>query len=46
MNDIFFDKKGRQAMKNLLSIILMASMIVTLTPIACGGGTDAGYGVC
>jgi hypothetical protein len=37
MNDISFDKKGRQAMKKLLSIILMASMIVTLTPIACGG---------
>jgi hypothetical protein len=33
-------------MKKLLSIILMASMIVTLTPIACGGGTDAEHGVC
>ena len=30
-------QKGRQAMKKLLSIIMMASMIVTLTPIACGG---------
>ena len=35
-------QKGRQAMKKLLSIILMASMIVTLTPIACGGALTLG----
>ena len=35
-------QKGRQAMKKLLSIILMACMIVTLTPIACGGALTQG----